>query len=118
MSKQGSNSELFAHENDALTESVKEIFTNNIDILLLSETKLDQSFPSNMFSMEGFRMFREDRNQNGGGLIFYVNENIACRVIDLNITDIEVIAIEVNFKNIRWILLGLYKPPSTNDNFF
>ena len=99
-------------------ESVKEIFNNNIDILLLSETKLDESFPSNMFSMEGFRMFRKDRNQTGGGLIFYVNENIACRVIDLNITDIEVIAIEVIFKNIRWILLGLYKPPSTNDKVF
>ena len=47
----------------------KDIFGNNIDILLLSETKLDSSYPASQFYIDGFRTFRKDRDQNGGGLV-------------------------------------------------
>ena len=38
-------------------------------ICLLPETKIDNSFPKSQFFAEGHRMFRIDRNKNGGGLI-------------------------------------------------
>ena len=38
-------------------------------ICLLSETKIDDSFPNSQFFAEGHRMFRIDRNKNGGGLL-------------------------------------------------
>ena len=58
-------------------ESIKPIISPNFDIFLVSETKLDESFPNNQFSISGYRMFRQDRNCFGGGLCIYVKENIA-----------------------------------------
>ena len=52
------------------------------NICLLSETKIDNSFPNSQFFAEGSRMFRKDRNKNGGGLILYVNEGIPGKSIN------------------------------------
>ena len=47
------------------------IIDNNIDLLLISETKLDDSFPTAQFQMKGFSVpYRYDRNGKGGGLLF------------------------------------------------
>ena len=56
---------------EALELFVKE----NFDIFLVSESKLDSSFPDTQFSISGYRTIRKDRNKNGGGLMFFVNEN-------------------------------------------
>ena len=43
----------------------------------MNETKLDASFPVNQFFINGFStLYRLDRNQNGGGIIIYVGEDI------------------------------------------
>ena len=60
-------------------ESIKLIISPNFDIFLVSETKLDESFPNNQFSISSYRMFRQDRNCFGGGLCIYVKENIASK---------------------------------------
>lgn len=50
-------------------EALKEIVKGNVDILMISETKLDESFPEGQFLIEGFTIpFRLDRNKNGGAL--------------------------------------------------
>ena len=47
-----------------------------LDILMISKTKLDDSFPETQFYIEGFRTpFRLDRNKHGGGIL-YVRNNI------------------------------------------
>ena len=46
------------------------------DVFLVSESKLDYTFPSNQFRINGYKIFRLDRNRFGGGLILYINENI------------------------------------------
>ena len=41
------------------------LIKDNIDILMISETKLDQSFPTNQFMINGFSApFRLDRNND------------------------------------------------------
>ena len=55
------------------------MFRNNpsLDLLLVSETKLDDSFPSAQFLMSGFcKPYRLDGCSNGGGLILYIREDI------------------------------------------
>lgn len=53
------------------------IITNKIDILMISETKLDASFPNNQFTINGFTApYRLDRNANGGGILLYIREDI------------------------------------------
>ena len=42
---------------------------------MLSETKIDESFPNSHFFAEGHQMTPRDRNMNGGGFPIYVKEN-------------------------------------------
>ena len=58
-------------------EQLREIIGKNLDILTIQETKLDSSFPTQQFSLEGFSApYRLDRNRNGGGVLIYVREDI------------------------------------------
>ena len=43
------------------------------DVFLVSESKLDHTFLSNQFRMNGYKIFRLDRNRFGGGSILYIN---------------------------------------------
>ena len=49
----------------------------NIDVLMFSETKINNSFPVGNFVIDGFSTpYWLDRNSNGGGFILYVREDI------------------------------------------
>ena len=37
--------------------------------ITVSETKLDDQFPDNLFHVDGYHIFRRDRNSFGGGLM-------------------------------------------------
>ena len=66
---------------DALTEIIK----NNIDILMISETKIDDSFPLNQFIIGGYASpFRIDRSSEGGGIIVYVREDIPSKPFSID----------------------------------
>ena len=100
-------------------ESIKPIISPNFDIFLVSETKLDESFPNNQFSISGYRMFRQDRNCFGGGLCIYVKENIASKQLNLHLDkETEAIYLEINIRSRKWLIVGLYKPPSQNNSLF
>ena len=48
-----------------------------LDVLMITETKLDDSFLEQQFPIEGFNIpFRLDGNRYGGGLLLYVRNNI------------------------------------------
>ena len=57
-------------------DSLLEILRSNVDILLISETKIDSSFPTAQFKIEGYTTYRLDRNSNGGGILLDVREDI------------------------------------------
>ena len=51
---------------------LRPMISESIDVLILAETKLDNTFPASQFVIEGFmKPFRYDRNQNGDGLLVY-----------------------------------------------
>ena len=54
-------------------------------------------------------MFRRDRNKHGGGIMFYINENIPCKTINVEglPEDCEVTLIELSIKNGKWFGFGL-----------
>ena len=72
-----------------------------IDICLISETKVDESFPNQQFKINGYKLFRKNRDRFGGGLTFYVNEQIPSKVLSLESIpmDIELILLEFTIKN-------------------
>ena len=58
------------------------LVSNNIDVLLISETKIDNKFPVSQFCVPGYSVpFRLDCTRNRRGIIFYVKENIPCRML-------------------------------------
>ena len=60
--------------------AVDELITDNIEICLLSETKIDENFP-NQFNISNYKTFRRHRNKHGGGLLFCINGNITRKLI-------------------------------------
>ena len=56
---------------------MKPVPLDDMDIFMVTETKLDDSFPASQFNVEGFSMpLRLDRNINGGGIILYIRRYI------------------------------------------
>ena len=57
---------------------------DNIDILMVSETKLDSSFPQAQFKIKGYAPpFRYDRNSHGGGILLFIREDIPTKIISI-----------------------------------
>ena len=64
-------------------------------------------------------MFRQDRNCFGVGLCIYVRENIAFKQLNLHLDkETEAIYLEINIRLRKWLIVGLYKPPSQNNSLF
>ena len=93
-------------------EALKFIIDNNIDILLISETKLDDSFPSAQFLIKGFSApYRFDRNSKGGGLLFYIREDIPSKILTYSSNcDIETLLVDINLRKRKWLWNGSCNP--------
>ena len=56
----------------------------NIDILMTSETKLNESFPVGQFLIDGYSVpFHFDRNGNGDGILLYIREDIPSKLLSI-----------------------------------
>ena len=91
--------------------------TKYVDILLLSETKLDDSFPTAQFLLNGFcKPYRLDRISNGGGILLHVRDDIPSRLLtDYKIKDnLELFFVEVNIRKKKWLLGCSYNSHKNN----
>ena len=71
------------------------------DILILTEAKIDDTFPISQFHIDCYSMpYRLDRNRNAGGLLIYVIEDIPGKVVRKHLfpNNIEGIFVEINFR--------------------
>ena len=100
--------------------AVEESFTNNINIILLSGTKIDESFPDQQFNIWNYKNFRGNKNNHSGGLLFHIIQNIPCKFINEEIipSDTEMIMFEFLDKTRKRACIGLYKLPSQSENYF
>ena len=58
-------------------EQLECLVSKNVDVLIVAETKLDDTFPTGQFLLPGFKVpFRLDRNKNGGGILANVREDV------------------------------------------
>ena len=93
-------------------EALTYIIDNNIDLLLKSETKLDDSLPTTQFQMKGFSVpYRYDRNGKVGGLLLYIREDIQSKLsISKSKYNIETLSVAVNLRKGKWFLNYSYNP--------
>ena len=80
---------------------------------MVTETKLDGSFPSSQFHMHDYTTPHWlDRNANGGGLLLYLREDIPTKKVD-NVdfdTGLEAMFIEINARKTKWLISFSYNP--------
>ena len=98
-------------------EFVASQIINNVDVLLVSETKLDYSFPTAQFLLDGFsKPYRLDRCSNGGGILLYVKDYISSRLLTNHRlpNNVECLFTEINIRNKKWLLCCSYNPHRNN----
>ena len=97
------------------------LLSGRLDILVISESKIDESFPDSQFQVKGYRLCRSDRKAGGGGLMIYVRSDIYfVKVKDLKGTTpeewaafrTETIILKVKLGRVWITIVGIYRPPS------
>ena len=93
-----------------------------LEYFVISESKLDDSFPSAQFAIESWKIkARRGRNGHGGGLIEFVKRGIICKRFKQFETVIsESIFSEITISRKKWFCMDIYRPPNFNnlDTFF
>ena len=80
---------------------LKHVISDNV----ISEIKLDDSFPESQFKVPGYSSpFRLDRDQNSGGIMVFVREDITAKFLSFEGKLIEARFIELNFRKKKWLL--------------
>ena len=96
---------------DILSEQIK----GSIDIFMVSETELDDSFPEGQLLIKGFHsLFRFDRNRNGGEIMLYVREDIPANLLSHDFSSAESFFIEIKLYKKKWLVNCSYNPHKSN----
>ena len=90
--------------------------TLNLSVLVITESKLDQTIPTNLITIPGYhppvRRDREINGRNGGGVLIYVAEHLIFHhKTDLQLSLYEHIWVDIIYKNVTFSLNALYRPP-------
>ena len=92
-------------------EDSREKVNDKQRFFLISKTKLDSSFPSGQFVIKSYSTpLRLDRNQNGGGFLLYVREDIPWKVLKEYTPEKpkENLFVEINLRSRNWLLSCSY----------
>ena len=106
-----SNKIIVVHLNINSVRNKFELFSSLIggkmDILMISETKLNVTFPTNQFFIQGYSTGnRMDRNDKGGGIMLFVKDGIIIFPLGRysSPVDFETFCIELNLRNKKWLI--------------
>jgi len=72
----------------------------NPDVVGICETFLNNTYSDSEFYLNGYKMYRKDRQSLGGGIVLYVNDKFSCvRRNDLEQSDIESMWLDIKIPN-------------------
>ena len=72
---------------------------------MISETKIDESFPQGNFLIDGFSSpYRLDRDSKGGGIMLYIREDIPSNFVASDNKPIESLYVELNLQNVKMLI--------------
>ena len=102
------NKSVFAHLNiNSITNKFElvELVKDNIDYLMISETKTDDSFPTGNFVIDGYSTpHRSDRNSNVGRIFLYIREYIPSYLVATEKEPVESFYVELNLRNEKYLI--------------
>ena len=92
--------------------------TDDIHILIISETHLVNTFDDKEVEIHVFNIIRRDRNAKGGGVAVYIQNHIPVKLReDLMLNTIEAICLQVHMPHLKTILMGSCYRPSANSQY-
>ena len=95
-------------------DDLKLIVNENVDILCLAETKIDESFPTAQFLLPGcHKPYRLDISDKQRGLLIYIKAHLPSTLLSNHISpkDIQVISFELNIRQEKRMFVCIYRPP-------
>ena len=90
---------------------------SGIHIIAITETWLDKKIEDAEVDIPGYKIYRKDRDADGGGVAVYVRNDLSViRREDLEDPNLEGLWLEITLPKSRGFLLGLYyRPPDSSD---
>ena len=91
--------------------------TLNLDVLIITESKLDENIPTNLITIPGYHdPVRRDRHvngRNGGGVLIYISENLIFHhKKELQSEYFEHLWVDVKLRNVNFAINAFYRPPN------
>jgi len=85
-------------------QEIRDLFDRNlVDLFCVSETKIDDTFRDNLFSVDGYKLYRNDRDARGGGIMVFTRADLPIkRRIDLESEQLESICLEFEMQKRKW----------------
>ena len=77
--------------------SLSTMIKDNVDILLIWETKTDSSFPTAQFHIDGYTICRRDRNENSGCLLLCIRDDVPSTLLKID-PNFEAFHVELNIR--------------------
>ena len=86
---------------------------NDIDIIALSETRLSGKIKDPEVSIDGYKIFRHDRDEKGGGVAIYLKVQIPdpLQIITSDVLELLCLEIKPNIGK-SFYLISWYRPPT------
>ena len=81
---------------------------SRVQIMAVSESKIDGSYPDSQFLVPGYYLHRKDRKKGGGGVLMLVSSKIQSKriIIDRKYKTIEPLALEIGLKSGKAIVFS------------
>ena len=89
----------------------------DFDIIGVNETWLDESINSSEIEIANYSIIRKDRNRFGGGVCLFIKDSIQYNILDIG-NCIESSWISIKLKDNLLIIGTIYRPPSSNQEYF
>ena len=90
-------------------EPLESLIKENVDLLMISETKVDDTYPTEQFNIEGYsKPIRLDRNRHGGGLMIFSRDDLPCQELKSHElpSDVECTFLEMRIRQSKWLIVG------------
>ena len=102
-------------------EPLVSLVKDNVDLLMISETKVDDTYPTTQFKIDGYsKPIRLDRNRHGGGIMIFTRDDLTCHKLNSHNlpSDVECIFMEMRIRQSAWLIVGGYNPHKNNISYF
>ena len=87
---------------------------HEIDVIGLSETRLDKKISDSEVGISGYNIFRNDRNLNGAGVAIYVKASLPEPTVRIKSENLDLISLEIAPKHAKPLLVACWWSLTSN----